>query len=124
MKMPSYVLQEYEGQSKNSTIVERPEYSTLVRHFRMMDEHELAMFDHLKPASGHVMSSLVVEVRRYLPELQRFLEEDSRVKFIKKKINSLIELKDTADVVINCTGLASRHLVHDETVRPARGQVS
>jgi len=45
------------------------------------------------------------------------------VRFIEKKIHSIIELKDTADVVINCTGLASRYLVGDQTIRPARGQV-
>ncbi|CAF4703034.1 unnamed protein product, partial [Rotaria magnacalcarata] len=79
-----------------------------VRHSHSLDQHELAMFDHLKPKSGFVMVSVAVEVRKYLPQLLRFLSEDSRVKFIKKKIHSLIELKDKADVVINCTGLASR----------------
>jgi glycine/D-amino acid oxidase-like deaminating enzyme len=81
------------------------------------------MFDHLKPTSGFAMSSVVVEVSKYLPELYRFLAQDYRVRFIKKKIHSIIELKDKADVVINCTGLASRYLVGDQTIRPARGQV-
>ncbi len=81
------------------------------------------MFDHLGSVAGFVMSSIVTEVRRYLPQLKRFLEQDSRVKFIKKKISSLSELKDEADVVINCSGLGARDLVGDLTVRPARGQV-
>jgi hypothetical protein len=81
------------------------------------------MFDHLGPTKGFLMSSVVTEIRRYLPQLQRFLEQDPRVKFIKKKIYSLSELKDEADVVINCSGLGAKDLVGDLTMRPARGQV-
>ncbi|CAF2634282.1 unnamed protein product [Rotaria sp. Silwood2] len=124
MKVESYRLQGFNGPNKdNDKIIEKPKYSKLVRHFRLLDQHELGMFDHLKPTSGYVMSSVAIEVSKYLPQLLRFLSEDNRVKFIKKKIHSLIELKDKADVVINCTGLASRYLVGDQTIRPARGQV-
>ncbi len=45
------------------------------------------------------------------------------MKFIERKIGSLNELKDEADVVIHCSGLGARDLVGDLTVRPARGQV-
>ncbi|CAM4828155.1 unnamed protein product [Rotaria magnacalcarata] len=124
IKLPSYSLQGYNGQNiKDDETTKKPEFLKLVRHSHSLDQHELAMFDHLKPKSGFVMVSVAVEVRKYLPQLLRFLSEDSRVKFIKKKIHSLIELKDKADVVINCTGLASRDLVGDQTLRPARGQV-
>ncbi|CAF0778191.1 unnamed protein product [Adineta ricciae] len=95
----------------------------LVRHYRRLSNTELHIFDHLAPVTGFVMSSVVVEVQRYLPELYRFLTQDRRVKFINKKILSLSELKDQADVVINCTGLGARYLVGDLAVRPARGQV-
>jgi glycine/D-amino acid oxidase-like deaminating enzyme len=124
-KMPSYVLQGFDGQNQtNGQKNVKPEYSELVRHFRLLDKHEITMFDHLKPTSGFVMSSVVVEMKKYLPQLYRFLAKDNRVKFIKKKIHSINELKDKADVVINCTGLASRYLVGDQTIRPARGQVN
>ncbi|CAF1053034.1 unnamed protein product [Rotaria sordida] len=125
MKVTSYRLYGFNGQNKDNNInnTEKPKFSELVRHFRLLDQHELETFDHLKPTSGFVMSSIVVEVSKYLPQLLRFLSQDNRVKFIKKKIHSLIELKDKADVIINCTGLASRYLVGDQTVRPARGQV-
>ncbi|UJR08031.1 hypothetical protein I4U23_012308 [Adineta vaga] len=98
-------------------------FLALVRHYRRLNNTELRIFDHLAPVTGFVMSSVVVEVRRYLPELHRFLEKDSRVKFIRKKILSLDDLKGQADVVINCTGLGARYLVGDLAVRPARGQV-
>lgn len=124
IKLPSYVLKGFDGQNKNNDQgFIKPQYAELVRHFRILDKHEISIFDHLKPTSGSVMSSVVVEVNKYLPQLHRFLSQDQRVKFIKKKIHSISELKDKADVVINCSGLASRYLVGDQTVRPARGQV-
>jgi hypothetical protein len=124
MKISSYVLHGYDDQNKdNDEVLVKPEYSHLVRHFRLLDKHEIGMFDHLKPKSGHVLSSIVVEVSKYLPQLQRFLEHDFRVKFIKKKIHSINELKHKADVIINCSGLSSRYLFNDQTIRPARGKV-
>jgi hypothetical protein len=90
----------------------------------MLDEYEVGLFDHLKPTSGFAMSSIVIEVRYYLREIRRFLTQDSRVKFLKKKIHSFNELVDQPDVVINCTGLGSRQLSNDQTIRPARGQVN
>jgi spore coat polysaccharide biosynthesis predicted glycosyltransferase SpsG len=89
----------------------------------MLDEYEMEMFDHLKPTSGFVISTIAIEVRYYLKELTRFLVQDSRVKFIKKKIHSFKELINQTDLIINCTGLGSRYLANDHTVRPARGQV-
>ena len=122
MKIAAYVLQGFDNQ--NNEIIAKPlPYAHLVRHFRLLDKHEISMFDHLKPKSGHVLSSIVVEVKKYLPQLQRFLEQDRRVKFIKKKIHSIDELKHKANVIINCTGLGSRYLFNDQTIRPARGQV-
>ncbi|CAF1047886.1 unnamed protein product [Rotaria sp. Silwood1] len=124
MKVTSYRLQGFNGENKdNNKIFEKPKFAELVRHFRLLDQHELNMFDHLNPTSGYVMSSITVEVIKYLPQLLRYLSEDCRVKILKKKIHSLTELKNKADVIINCSGLASRHLVGDQTIRPARGQV-
>jgi D-amino-acid oxidase len=124
MKLPGYILKSQDGQesSDKDSFTDQP-FLPLVRHYRVLSNPEIGMFDHLGPATGFVMSSVVTEVRRYLPQLHRFLEQDPRVKFIKKKISSLSELKDEADVVINCTGLGARNLVGDLTVRPARGQV-
>lgn len=121
IKLPSYTLRKYRDANKFST---KPAFSSLVRHSRMLDEHEMKMFAHLQPNSGFVMSSVVVEVSKYLPQLQRYLAQDARVKFIQRKIHSLAEFKDKTDVLIHCSGLAARHLANDESVRPARGQVT
>jgi glycine/D-amino acid oxidase-like deaminating enzyme len=124
MKLPGYIMKSQEcQQASNSDTSSDPPFLSLVRHYRTLNNPEIHMFDHLGSVTGFVMSSIVTEVRRYLPQLQRFLEQDPRVKFIKKKISSLSELKDEADVVINCSGLGARDLVGDLTIRPARGQV-
>lgn len=81
------------------------------------------MFQHLKSNTGFAMVTIAVEMKKYLPELQAYLLADRRVQFIRRKIHSLNELKGQADLIINCSGLASRWLVGDLSVRPARGQV-
>jgi glycine/D-amino acid oxidase-like deaminating enzyme len=124
IKLSAFKMKSQEGQEAgNNDAFNNPSFLSLVRHYRVLTDPEISMFDHLGPITGYVMSSMVTEVRRYLPQLQRFLEQDPRVKFIKKRICSLSELKDEADVVINCSGLGARDLVGDLAVRPARGQV-
>lgn len=118
IKLPAYFLQDGDKE------LVKPPYAELVPHYRTLDRNEISLFDHLKPTAGFVFSSVAVEVSKYLPEIQHFLQNDRRVQFVKRKIESISELKDKADVVINCTGLASRYLVNDQTIRPARGQVN
>jgi glycine/D-amino acid oxidase-like deaminating enzyme len=116
MKLPGYIIESQDGQQTNDdNNFVNPPFSNIVRHYRVLDNVEIGMFNHLGPATGFVMSSVVVEMRRYLPELKRFLKQDQRVKFIERKIGSLNELKDEADVVIHCSGLGARDLVGDLT---------
>jgi hypothetical protein len=42
MKMSTYSLQGFDGQNK----ITRPAYTESVRHYRLLDKHELSMFDH------------------------------------------------------------------------------
>ncbi|CAF4836290.1 unnamed protein product [Rotaria sp. Silwood1] len=117
LKMPFYALRVYNSQNKNDDkIFEKPSYSILARHFRTLDKHEISMFDHLKPVVGFSMSSITIEISRYLSQLQCYLLQDSRVKFIKRKIYSLIELKDKADIVVNCTEIIQVHAAWKKSV--------
>jgi D-amino-acid oxidase len=122
MTMPCYALHGFNGDDQGRAMVE-PNFSKLVRHYRLLDERELEMFDRTKPTAGFVMSTVIVEVQQYLQELHRFLSQDSRVKFVRKKILSFSELANRTNLVVNCTGLGARQLTNDDTVRPARGQV-
>lgn len=125
IQLPGYIIkdQDVEQTGSGDCLTDYP-FLSAVQHYRMLDTAEQRMFSHLGAISGFVMSTVVVEVRRYLPELRRYLESDSRVTFVQKKVVSLDELKGQADVVINCSGLGARQLVGDEAARPARGQVS
>ncbi|MGH3714458.1 MAG: FAD-dependent oxidoreductase [Micromonosporaceae bacterium] len=71
-------------------------------------------------ADGWSFTAPVVEMPRYLPYLVGRLEAAggtlSRV--------SLTELPNSADVLVNCTGLGARFLAGDQTVAPVRGQVA
>jgi D-amino-acid oxidase len=43
--------------------------------------------------------------------------------FVQRRLRSLDEAGDGADVVVNCAGLGARELVDDPSVYPVRGQV-
>lgn len=53
--------------------------------------------------------------------MKRFLSAGG--KFKQQKLNSLNDIIDDYDVIINCTGLGSKYLMMDDLVRPVRGQV-
>lgn len=63
----------------------------------------------------------VVETPRYLAELVRNLSAYG-VEFIEQNVNAPQELRNEADVIINCAGVFARHF-GDTSVAPASGQV-
>ena len=120
IKIQSYMLRSYSDTGKDQG---QPEFRHIVQDYRILDENTMKMFDHFQPPMGFSMSSIIVEQVKYLPQLQCYLAADPRVTFFKGTIHAFEELKETADVIINCTGLTARYLASDPTVRPARGQV-
>ena len=120
-KMTSYMIRNFSVGDQPSRA---PAFADLVEHFRPMSDEEMKSFRHLKSTSGFAMSSIVVEMRKYLPQLHAFLLTDRRVKFVRRRVSSFDELKGQTDLIINCSGLAARSLVGDVNVRPARGQVN
>lgn len=81
--------------------------------------------DELPPGYRHGLRFVVplVEMPVYLP----WLEEQvtlAGAKRVVRRIASLAELlEDDVDAVVNCSGLAARHLVDDRSVYPVRGQI-
>src|SRR5271156_5015382 len=70
MKLPAYILKsQQDQQANNDDNFVNPPFLALVRHYRVLNNIEIRMFDHLGPTAGFVMSSVVTEVRRYLPQL-------------------------------------------------------
>ena len=66
-------------------------------------------------------TAYVMAPSNYLKWLTKCIKQNGGL-LVKKKVKSLEELTGY-DIIINCTGIGSRELVNDHTVRPGRGQI-
>lgn len=64
----------------------------------------------------------VINVPVYMPYLEGQAHH-AGISFIPKDLQSLSELADAYDCIVNCSGLGARELVGDHSVYPIRGQV-
>ncbi|MEK6985761.1 MAG: FAD-dependent oxidoreductase [Candidatus Thermoplasmatota archaeon] len=71
---------------------------------------------------GHLCRTPVVAMDRYLPWLQRRVE-DFGGRLARRRLGALAEISEV-DAVVNCSGLGSRELVGDASLVPIRGQVA
>lgn len=98
----------------------KPYWSEYVFGFRFMTDRELKRFPDHK--FGHAFTTIKCECSSYLPWLEkRFRKAGGQVE--QRKINSLQELSNSYDIIVNCSGLGSKTLVGDNAVYPVRGQV-
>lgn len=90
---------------------------------RYVDMFRHALPEELPAGCGHgiVFEAPVIEMPRYLQWLVTLLERFG-IEVVTRRIESLDEALDAADVVVNCTGLGARELVGDARVYPVRGQ--
>ena len=66
-------------------------------------------------------AAYVMAPSNYLKWLTKCIKQNGGL-LVKKKVESLEELTGY-DIIINCTGIGSRELVNDHTVRPGKGQI-
>ncbi|KAK9534061.1 hypothetical protein VZT92_009136 [Zoarces viviparus] len=98
----------------------KPFWSEAVIGFRFMTDSELKRFPEHK--FGHAFTTIKCECSSYLPWLEkRFRKAGGLVE--QRKVNSLQELSNSYDIIVNCSGLGSKLLVGDNKVYPVRGQV-
>ncbi|XP_068577633.1 D-aspartate oxidase [Cebidichthys violaceus] len=98
----------------------KPFWSESVIGFRFMTDSELKRFPEHK--FGHAFTTIKCECSSYLPWLEkRFRKAGGLVE--QRKVNSLQELSNSYDVIVNCSGLGSKLLVGDDKAYPVRGQV-
>jgi len=64
----------------------------------------------------------VIDVPVYMPWLKNRVQKLD-VRFVTKSLNSLKDLEQDADFIVNCSGLGAKSLVNDNEVFPIRGQV-
>ncbi|MCX2740953.1 FAD-dependent oxidoreductase [Pontibacter anaerobius] len=72
---------------------------------------------------GYTIQVPLMETQIFLFWLMDFLSQKG-VKFVKDEIKEFSELIAKYSWVINCTGLGSRELCHDQSIYPIRGQVA
>jgi D-amino-acid oxidase len=97
----------------------RPDWAAAVRSVRA------ATPDELPPGYRHGLRFVVpmVEMPKYLPWLiGQFTSRGGQLD--RRRVGSLAEVADVdTDVVVNCSGIAARKLVGDNSVYPVRGQI-
>ena len=101
-----------------------PSWKDLVFGFRpvLPDSDETSLFN-FPPECKTIWSysTYTVNPTFYLQWMQKqFLSKGGTIK--TAKIDSLQEIYDGFDVVVNCTGVWASHLLEKESMQPARGQ--
>lgn len=95
-----------------------PWWRACVQQFRRATAAEL-------PAGyvdGYVFSTPVIEMPVYLPWLmQRF--QDLGGTIVQRELGTPAEVPPEHSLIVNCTGLGARSLVHDAALFPIRGQI-
>eukprot|EP00117_Sycon_ciliatum_P037198 scpid61133/ scgid27869/ D-amino-acid oxidase len=97
-----------------------PGWMRKMNAFKMLNDEEKSVLRLPSPCAW-MWQTLIVESGLYLDYLKRVCVQMD-VQFVEKKIESMDELAEY-DLVVNCTGLASRTLFNDMSMVPVRGQI-
>ncbi|XP_043272632.1 D-aspartate oxidase [Venturia canescens] len=90
--------------------------------YRLIDETEFKIVGG-EWKYGAYFETMITRCESFLPWARNKLQEKG-VKFVEKEIQSFGELSDSHNLIMNCTGLASRELCNDKRVVPIRGQIT
>jgi D-amino-acid oxidase len=116
-KVPGVVMRESLALYREAP--EQPDWAAAVKSVREATPAELP------PGYPYGLRFVVpmVEMPKYLPWLiEQFTSRGGQLQ--RRRVGSLAELSDEdTDVVVNCSGIASRTLVGDASVYPVRGQI-
>jgi glycine/D-amino acid oxidase-like deaminating enzyme len=100
-----------------------PSWASIVHSFTLLNSEDLQkMGVPRKYTRGYSFGTYVVDQKYYEPHITQKLQK-AGVRFVQRKLDSLNEVVNEFDCVINCSGLGAYHLVPDKTMYPVRGQV-
>ncbi|KAM9841976.1 D-aspartate oxidase isoform 2-T4 [Aulostomus maculatus] len=105
---------------KEVPAIKKPFWSEIVIGFRFMTDRELKRFPDHK--FGQAFTTIKCECSSYLPWLEKRFKK-ARGQVQQRRVNDLLELSKSYDIIVNCSGLGSIKLVGDTEVYPVRGQV-
>ncbi|KAM3930369.1 D-aspartate oxidase [Leptodactylus fuscus] len=88
--------------------------------FHVMNEVELAKFPSY--TFGQAFTTIKCQASRYLPWMEKRFKGNGGY-LETRKVNNVWDLYGTYNVVVNCSGLGSRDLFHDQSIYPVKGQV-
>lgn len=71
---------------------------------------------------GYAIDGWVMDTDTYMDYLIAWYKQLGG-KMIQKDVKDIKEVFSASSLVVNCTGLGSRDLFHDETIYPCRGQI-
>ncbi|XP_076440195.1 D-aspartate oxidase-like [Babylonia areolata] len=95
-------------------------YKDTVLGFRQMSPKEMGFFPMAR--SGIFMTTVQINVQKYLPWLmQRFKDAGGKTEF--RTVQSLSEVAEDYDVIVNCAGPRAGLLTSDPHTLPIRGQL-
>ena len=120
-KLDISLVQMYEMFDDESEGEGVPWWKDHVFGFRNVPKNELESLNLPVDKPCWTFTTMTVACRPYLLwQLEQF--EANGGKVIQKKLDSLQEIDNDYDVIVNCTGLGSKELVKDELLNPVKGQ--
>ncbi|ELU00586.1 hypothetical protein CAPTEDRAFT_106442 [Capitella teleta] len=97
------------------------DYHDVLLGFRSASVSELLQYEGVEFQEAFTFSSILIECVKYLPWLtKKFVNKGGKT--LQRKVESLDELFEDYDLVVNCSGIGARGL-GDDDVTPIRGQV-
>ncbi|XP_045192079.2 D-aspartate oxidase-like [Mercenaria mercenaria] len=101
---------------------EDPLYQEFVFNSQEMSRSELNDLGFQQFRTGYRVTTVIIYMRKYLTWLQKRFEQNGGM-FEKRHVNSIGELSEQYDVVMNCCGPGSGRLVSDTRTHPTRGHI-
>lgn len=102
-----------------TSVPEQPTWAGIPPYFKMMTAAEIERYEGV--SWGYHIEAPLAEMVKYLPWLRGQVESRG-VPILQRRVESIEELFDVADVVVNCTGLGARELCGDTEMVAVRGQ--
>lgn len=113
MIMPGYVF--------SHTEIKNPLYKELVYSFRELTQDEIRKLG-VQYEYGYQVTTVITDMAYYLPWLMTRFKENGGT-LLRRKLGSFEELVGSYDIVVNCCGIGSTHVVSDKVVYPVRGHL-